>query len=31
MAMINMKMSSEERGEYENGYKMEEPEYPYGL
>lgn len=31
MAMISMKMSSEERSEYENGYKMEEPEYPYGL
>ena len=31
MSLINMKMSSEERGEYTGEVKMAEPNYPYGL
>lgn len=31
MSLVNMKMSQEERGEYNGEIKMAEPAYPYGL
>ena len=31
MSLVNMKMSSEERGEYGQPVEVKEPSYPYGL
>jgi len=31
MSLVNMKMSSEERGEYSTANQIQEPSYPYGL